>query len=171
MSRTLLALNSGSSSLKASLFRADGTRRNLSYAHIGDGFPHDHAEAFDALLKDLGGEIPDAIGHRFVHGGDIDDAALGRLAQQEASGDVGVVETVEAVAAHPQFGRRRSCSDRLRWNAVSKHATCGTSKRAWHRSMPSRLPGRCSGARGTMPRSRSISTSSSRRAASATSKA
>ena len=75
MSRTLLALNSGSSSLKASLFRADGTRRNLSYAHIGDGFPHDHAEAFDALLKDLGGEIPDAIGHRFVHGGDVDDAA------------------------------------------------------------------------------------------------
>ncbi len=75
MSRTLLALNSGSSSLKASLFRADGTRRNLSYAHIGDGFPHDHAEAFDALLKDLGGEMPDAIGHRFVHGGDIDEAA------------------------------------------------------------------------------------------------
>ncbi|HEY9146908.1 MAG TPA: acetate kinase, partial [Thiobacillus sp.] len=75
MSRTLLALNSGSSSLKASLFRADGTRRNLSYAHIGDGFPHDHAEAFDALLKDLGGEIPDAIGHRFVHGGEIDEAA------------------------------------------------------------------------------------------------
>ena len=75
MSRTLLALNSGSSSLKASLFRADGTRRNLSYAHIGDGFPHDHAEAFDALLKDLGGEMPDAIGHRFVNGGDIDEAA------------------------------------------------------------------------------------------------
>jgi len=75
MSRTFLALNSGSSSLKASLFRADGTRRNLRYEHIGDGFPHDHAEAFDALLKDLGGEIPDAIGHRFVHGGEIDDAA------------------------------------------------------------------------------------------------
>jgi len=75
MKRVVLALNSGSSSLKASLFRADGTRRNLRYEHIGDGFPHDHAEAFDALLKDLGGETPDAIGHRFVHGGDIDDAA------------------------------------------------------------------------------------------------
>ena len=75
MSRTLLALNSGSSSLKASLFRADGTRRNLRYDHIGDGFPHDHAEAFDALLKDLGGETPDAIGHRFVHGGDVIEAA------------------------------------------------------------------------------------------------
>lgn len=75
MSRVVLALNSGSSSLKASLFRADGTRQNWRYEHIGDGFPHDHAEAFDALLKDLGGEIPDAIGHRFVHGGDIDDTA------------------------------------------------------------------------------------------------
>lgn len=75
MSRTLLALNSGSSSLKASLFRADGTRRDLSYAHIGDGFPHDHAEAFDALLNDLGGETPDAIGHRFVHGGEVAEAA------------------------------------------------------------------------------------------------
>lgn len=73
--RSVLALNSGSSSLKASLFRADGTRRNLVYAHIGDGFPHDHAEAFDALMKDLGGETPDAIGHRVVHGGETDDAA------------------------------------------------------------------------------------------------
>lgn len=75
MTRTILALNSGSSSLKASLFRADGTRRNLRYEHIGDGFPHDHAEAFDALMKDLGGEMPDAIGHRFVHGGEVDDDA------------------------------------------------------------------------------------------------
>lgn len=75
MSRTILALNSGSSSLKASLFRADGTRSTWHYEHIGNGFPHDHAEAFDALLKDLGRETPDAIGHRFVHGGDVGEAA------------------------------------------------------------------------------------------------
>ena len=47
----ILTVNSGSSSLKASLFLADGTRRNLRYEHIGHGFPHDHAEAFSALMQ------------------------------------------------------------------------------------------------------------------------
>lgn len=75
MSRTLLTLNSGSSSLRASLFRADGTRRDWRYGPVGQGFPHDHAQAFDALLRELGGEVPDAIGHRFVHGGEMSDAA------------------------------------------------------------------------------------------------
>jgi acetate kinase len=86
MSRTVLTLNSGSSSLKASLFRADGTRRDWRYGHIGEGFPRDPAQAFDALLHDMGGEAPDAIGHRFVHGGEtadaarlLDDAETGRL--------------------------------------------------------------------------------------------
>lgn len=72
---TILTINSGSSSLKASLFKADGSRRNFRYEHIGHGFPRDHAEAFDALMKDLGDDKPDAIGHRFVHGGDITDPA------------------------------------------------------------------------------------------------
>jgi acetate kinase len=71
----ILTINSGSSSLKASFFSADGSRRNFRYEHIGHGFPHDHAEAFRALLKDLGENRPDAIGHRFVHGGSITDAA------------------------------------------------------------------------------------------------
>jgi len=71
----LLTINSGSSSLKASLFKADGTHRDFRYEHIGHGFPHDHAEAFQALLQDLGDDRPDAIGHRFVHGGEITDAA------------------------------------------------------------------------------------------------
>lgn len=71
----ILTLNSGSSSLKASLFHADGTRRDWRYEHIGQGFPHDHAEAFDALLQDLGSDAPNAIGHRFVHGGETSDAA------------------------------------------------------------------------------------------------
>ena len=75
MRLAILTLNSGSSSLKASLFRTDGTRRDWRYDHVGQGFPHNHAEAFDALLKDLGGEVPDAIGHRFVHGGEVVDLA------------------------------------------------------------------------------------------------
>lgn len=72
---SILTVNSGSSSLKASLFRADGSRRNLSYAHIGRGGPNNHAAAFDALLNDLGDDHPSAVGHRFVHGGEITDAA------------------------------------------------------------------------------------------------
>jgi acetate kinase len=71
----VLTINSGSSSLKASLFQADGTRRDFRYAHIGHGFPHDHDEAFDALLQDLGDARPQVVGHRFVHGGEIADAA------------------------------------------------------------------------------------------------
>lgn len=73
--KTILTINSGSSSLKASLFLADGSRRNFRFEHIGHGFPHDHAEAFDALIADLGEQRPDAIGHRFVHGGAVTDAA------------------------------------------------------------------------------------------------
>ena len=72
---SILTVNSGSSSLKASLFRQDGSRRNLQYAHIGRGGPANHAVAFDALLNDLGDDHPAAVGHRFVHGGEITDAA------------------------------------------------------------------------------------------------
>lgn len=72
---SILTVNSGSSSLKASLFRADGARRNFRYQRIGQGGPRDHAEAFDQLMKALGDDAPDAVGHRFVHGGDIADAA------------------------------------------------------------------------------------------------
>ena len=75
MSLAILTLNSGSSSLKASLFRRDGTRHDWRYEHIGQGFPRDHEQAFDALLKDMGEEKADAIGHRFVHGGEVTVAA------------------------------------------------------------------------------------------------
>ncbi|WP_035383741.1 acetate kinase [Ferriphaselus sp. R-1] len=71
----VLTINSGSSSLKASLFQPDGTRLNFRYERIGSGGCKDHAAAFAALLHDLAGYRPRAIGHRFVHGGDISDAA------------------------------------------------------------------------------------------------
>jgi acetate kinase len=67
---TILTINSGSSSLKASLFHADGTRRNFHYGHV-----RQPQEAFDQLMLELDGDMPDAVGHRFVHGGDIADAA------------------------------------------------------------------------------------------------
>lgn len=67
---SILTINCGSSSLKASLFYADGSRRSFHYEHA-----RKPQQAFDRLLKDLGSDVPVAIGHRFVHGGDIADAA------------------------------------------------------------------------------------------------
>jgi acetate kinase len=71
----ILAINSGSSSLKASLFMANGKRRNFRYAHNGNNYIHNYAKAFNALLTELDNVLPALIGHRFVHGGDITDAA------------------------------------------------------------------------------------------------
>ncbi|MFA5826820.1 MAG: acetate kinase, partial [Gallionellaceae bacterium] len=68
--KTILTINSGSSSIKASLFAADGSRRNFRYDHL-----RDHAPAFDQLMNELDGHAPSIIGHRFVHGGEIVDAA------------------------------------------------------------------------------------------------
>lgn len=70
MSRAVLTINSGSSSIKASLFAADGTRRNFRYEHV-----RDQKQAFDRLLDDLTGDMPELVGHRFVHGGDMTDPA------------------------------------------------------------------------------------------------
>ncbi|MFU8787517.1 MAG: acetate/propionate family kinase [Methylobacter sp.] len=67
---SVLTVNSGSSSLKASLFAADGARRNFRYEHV-----RNQQQAFDQLLHDLAGELPTLVGHRFVHGGEITDAA------------------------------------------------------------------------------------------------
>lgn len=68
--QTILTINSGSSSLKASLFAADGSRRDFHYRDV-----HEPQEAFDQLMRELDSEMPGAVGHRFVHGGNIADAA------------------------------------------------------------------------------------------------
>lgn len=65
----VLTVNSGSSSLKASFFSGD-ERIDFSYGHLSD-----HEAAFEKLAADLDGMHPDLIGHRFVHGGNIADAA------------------------------------------------------------------------------------------------
>ncbi|HET7832795.1 MAG TPA: acetate kinase [Gallionella sp.] len=67
---TLLTINSGSSSVKASLFHADGTRENFRYGHL-----RDPQTGFVELFRELAGRAPDIVGHRFVHGGEITDAA------------------------------------------------------------------------------------------------
>jgi len=73
--KPILVVNSGSSSLKASLFRADGSRQDFRFGKIGQGPLSDHRAAFAALLHELGAETPAAVGHRLVHGGDVTDAA------------------------------------------------------------------------------------------------
>ena len=72
---SILTINCGSSSLKASLFLADCSRRDFRYEHISDDKTHSLQEAFNKLLNDLGPDKPTLVGHRFVHGGDITDAA------------------------------------------------------------------------------------------------
>ncbi len=71
----ILVINSGSSSLKASLFGTDGARRDFNYPHIGRGILHDQRAAFDRLMQDLGTDKPDVIGHRLVHGGSVTEPA------------------------------------------------------------------------------------------------
>lgn len=71
----LLTINCGSSSLKTSLFKADGSRINYHYAHIDDDKSASLSRAFDSLLKDLGNAMPDIVAHRFVHGGDVSEPA------------------------------------------------------------------------------------------------
>jgi acetate kinase len=72
---SILTINCGSSSLKASLFLTDGSRRNFRYEHISDDKTHSLQDAFKNLLNDLGPDKPTLVGHRFVHGGEITDAA------------------------------------------------------------------------------------------------
>jgi acetate kinase len=68
--KTILTINSGSSSVKACLFGTDGLRKNFRYDHL-----RDPRSGFDQLMHDLSGQAPGIIGHRFVHGGEIVDAA------------------------------------------------------------------------------------------------
>lgn len=49
---------------------ADGTRRAFIYPQLTDP-----QSGFDQLMRDLSGHVPDIVGHRFVHGGDMVDAA------------------------------------------------------------------------------------------------
>lgn len=53
----------------------NGGRKNFRYAYSGNDYRHSHAKAFIALLADLENNLPSIIAHRFVHGGEMADAA------------------------------------------------------------------------------------------------
>ncbi len=86
-SLNVLALNSGSSSLKYGLYRVDSTSAQKLFG--GNVLTADHPDAIDKVVSELaasGIPPPDAVGHRIVHGGPslrqhcrIDDAVLSRL--------------------------------------------------------------------------------------------
>ncbi len=71
----ILTINSGSSSLKASLFMANGERRNFRYSLAEHNHLLNYASIFNELLSSIGDIKPVIVGHRFVHGGNITDAA------------------------------------------------------------------------------------------------
>jgi acetate kinase len=72
---SVLTINCGSSSLKASLFLNNGQRRNFHYPHLSDDKSHSLQNAFNKLRSDLGADKPSLVAHRFVHGGEVADAA------------------------------------------------------------------------------------------------
>ena len=69
----MLAVNGGSSSVKAALFQGD-LRQDFHYASIGGGEFPDHQSAYKKLVSDLQGQTIDAVGHRMTHGGDVAQA-------------------------------------------------------------------------------------------------
>ena len=83
----ILALNSGSSSLKLGLFRVDSTgAEKLLSESVATADHPDAMSRVASVLAASGMPPPDAIGHRIVHGGfalrqhgRIDDAVLGQL--------------------------------------------------------------------------------------------
>ncbi|PPD47609.1 MAG: acetate kinase [Methylotenera sp.] len=69
----ILTINTGSSSLKASLFMPNGSRLKYHYNFTHNNTSKSYIEAFNGLLEKVADLSPQAIGHRFVHGGEILD--------------------------------------------------------------------------------------------------
>lgn len=91
----ILAVNSGSSSLKAALFLPDGSRRSFHYRQIGYAADA-QSRAFQRLLDEVEGTPLAAVGHRVVHGGDAAEPA--RLADSKELARLG--ELVEFAPLH-----------------------------------------------------------------------
>jgi acetate kinase len=70
---SILTINTGSSSLKACLFMPTGARLNYHYKFTPKNINESYADAFNGLLDKIKGLNLQAIGHRFVHGGEIHD--------------------------------------------------------------------------------------------------
>jgi acetate kinase len=74
MTRRLLTLNAGSSSIKFALFSVEGGLQQTERQGQVDGIgtrqgPADHAQALQRVMAQIGGADIAAVGHRIVHGG------------------------------------------------------------------------------------------------------
>ena len=74
MNPCVLAINIGSSGLKASLFATNGSRSDMKYQFEGKAITLELDIVFKQLFAAIGNIKPDLIVHLFVHGGDIADA-------------------------------------------------------------------------------------------------
>lgn len=70
----ILTLNCGSSSLKACLFLSDGSRKDQHYQFGQNASEQALPAALEKLREFFSAYQIDAIGHRFVHGGDCEDS-------------------------------------------------------------------------------------------------
>src|SRR5277367_2359254 len=108
----VLSINCGSSSLKHALFDVgDGRESEVargSVDRIGEVVP-DHAAAVRSLLDDMrqrGFGLPDAIGHRIVHGGTewsaparVDAALIAALRELTAFAPLHLPAEIRAIEA------------------------------------------------------------------------
>jgi acetate kinase len=74
MTRRLLTLNAGSSSIKFALFSVEGGLQQAEHQGQVDGIgtrsgPADHTRALQQVMARIGGANIAAVGHRIVHGG------------------------------------------------------------------------------------------------------
>ncbi len=72
---SVLTINIGSSSLKASFFDQAGNREDFTFTYANTAHKNPLTSALEELLSTVKHFKPDIIGHRFVHGGDVADAA------------------------------------------------------------------------------------------------
>jgi acetate kinase len=102
----ILALNTGSSSLKYGLYRVDADTVEALFSEQTDapGEGTDPVKAITETLRTNNLPLPDAIGHRIVHGGPnirdhavIDDALVAHLEEAKAYAPLHVPPAVEMV--------------------------------------------------------------------------
>jgi acetate kinase len=102
----ILALNTGSSSLKYGLYRVDADTVEALFSEQTDapGEGTDPVKAITETLRTKHLPLPDAIGHRIVHGGPnirdhavIDDALVAHLEEAKAYAPLHVPPAVEMV--------------------------------------------------------------------------
>lgn len=102
----ILALNTGSSSLKYGLYRVEGDAVEALFSDQADapGGDADPVHAITDALRKRDLPMPDAVGHRIVHGGPnirdharIDDALMAHLEDARAFAPLHVPAAVEMV--------------------------------------------------------------------------